>query len=66
MNRRVGGRYASRKATSSGTAADTHVRALLAEALFHAEHADRGIGEGVQHQHVLPRATDAPRPATNA
>jgi DNA-binding transcriptional ArsR family regulator len=39
------------------TAADTHVRALLAEALFHAEHTDRDLGDDSEHQHVLPAAT---------
>jgi DNA-binding transcriptional ArsR family regulator len=38
-------------------AADTHVRALLAEALFHAEHTDRELGDDSEHQHVLPPAT---------
>ena len=33
------------------TAADAHVRALLSEALFHADHAHRGIGEGETHEH---------------
>ena len=33
------------------TAADEHVRALLAEALFHAEHADRGFPHGSEHRH---------------
>lgn len=34
------------------TAADTHVRALLAEALSHAEHADRGnLGAESDHVH---------------
>ena len=41
------------------SAADTHVRAVLAEALFHAEHAERA-GENPQpHTH-----TSAPTPAT--
>ena len=43
------------------TAADEHVRALLAEALFHAEHADRGFPDGSEHRHqsvpVQPSAT---------
>ncbi|WP_433041310.1 ArsR/SmtB family transcription factor [Dactylosporangium sp. CS-033363] len=39
------------------SAADAHVRALLAEALFHADHADRDLpdhagGDHVPHQHV--------------
>jgi DNA-binding transcriptional ArsR family regulator len=33
------------------TAADAHVRALLSEALFHADHAQRGIGEDETHKH---------------
>lgn len=33
------------------TAADAHVRALLSEALFHADHAQRGIGEDETHEH---------------
>lgn len=32
-------------------AADEHVRALLAEALFHAEHTDRGLPENTEHRH---------------
>jgi len=32
-------------------AADEHVRALLDEALHHADHFDREIGEGEQHTH---------------
>jgi hypothetical protein len=38
-------------ATTVYTAADEHVRALLAEALFHAEHADRGLPEHTEHRH---------------
>jgi DNA-binding transcriptional ArsR family regulator len=34
-------------------AADTHVRALLAEALFHADHTDRGIDDDSRHDHPL-------------
>ena len=34
------------------TAADTHVQSLLAEALFHADHADRNLDEGVDHHHA--------------
>ena len=43
------------------TAADEHVRALLAEALFHAEHADRQLPADTAHQHqaVLNAPTDA-------
>src|SRR5215212_9237120 len=33
------------------TAADEHVRALLAEALFHAEHADQQLPADSEHQH---------------
>jgi DNA-binding transcriptional ArsR family regulator len=36
------------------TAADSHVQALLTQALFHADHADRELGEGA-HEH-RPRA----------
>lgn len=38
------------------TAADTHVQALLAEALFHADHTDRTLGEDVDHQHRMVNA----------
>ncbi len=34
------------------TAADAHVQALLAEALFHADHTDRGLGSDA-HEHNL-------------
>ncbi len=37
-------------------AADTHVRALLAEALFHADHTDRELGDDPEHEHALPAA----------
>ena len=37
------------------TAADTHVHALLAEALFHAEHTDSNLGSEVDHQHRMAR-----------
>lgn len=33
------------------SAADEHVRALLAEALFHAEHTDRQLPDGSEHRH---------------
>jgi len=33
------------------TAADEHVRALLAEALFHAEHTDRHLADDAEHRH---------------
>src|SRR5690349_10564160 len=36
------------------TAADEHVRALLAEALFHAEHADRNLPDESEHRHQAP------------
>jgi DNA-binding transcriptional ArsR family regulator len=43
------------------TAADEHVRALLAEALFHAEHADQHLPDGVEHRHAPARfATRSP------
>lgn len=38
------------------TAADTHVHALLAEALFHADHTDRDLGTETDHEHRLPAA----------
>jgi DNA-binding transcriptional ArsR family regulator len=34
------------------TAADAHVWALLSEALFHADHAHRGIGAEEAHEHA--------------
>lgn len=37
-------------------AADSHVRALLAEALFHADHADRGLGDDAQHTHEVEQS----------
>jgi len=40
-------------------AADAHVQALLAEALFHADHTGRDIGDERGHEHTLPSA--APR-----
>lgn len=39
------------------TAADAHVRALLSEGLFHADHAHRGIGEGEVHEHPVVRTS---------
>lgn len=36
------------------TAADTHVRALLAEALFHADHTVRDLGAETDHRHAIP------------
>jgi DNA-binding transcriptional ArsR family regulator len=44
------------------TAADTHVHALLAEALFHADHTDRDLGAETDHQHRLPTARQASEP----
>jgi DNA-binding transcriptional ArsR family regulator len=41
------------------TAADTHVRALLSEALFHAEHAEQDLDDDQEHQHLLPAAGTA-------
>jgi DNA-binding transcriptional ArsR family regulator len=41
------------------TAADTHVRALLAEALSHADHADADLGPEGDHEHHVPRITSA-------
>jgi DNA-binding transcriptional ArsR family regulator len=35
------------------TAADDHVRALLSEALFHADHTERGIADDDAHQHPV-------------
>jgi DNA-binding transcriptional ArsR family regulator len=43
------------------TAADEHVRALLAEALFHAEHADAQLPDDVEHRH-----RPAPRPSPSS
>jgi DNA-binding transcriptional ArsR family regulator len=50
------------------TAADEHVRALLAEALFHADHTDRGLPDHTEHRHQAApaqpsRALRTPRPA---
>jgi len=39
------------------SAADEHVRRLLAQALHHADHVDRDIPDGHAHPH-LPRARD--------
>jgi DNA-binding transcriptional ArsR family regulator len=41
------------------TAADAHVRALLSEALFHAEHADQDLDDDPEHRHQLPPASAA-------
>ncbi|MFC8503959.1 ArsR/SmtB family transcription factor [Pedococcus sp. NPDC057267] len=38
------------------TAANTHVRALLSEALSHADHADGELGPEDQHSHATTRA----------
>lgn len=43
------------------TAADTHVHALLAEALFHADHTDQDLGAETDHQHRMPAPQRAPR-----
>ena len=43
------------------TAADTHVHALLAEALFHADHTDRELGAETDHQHAMPAAARTPQ-----
>lgn len=53
------------------TAGNTHVHALLTEALSHADHTDRALGVGYDHDHHLaagkpaasekPLATDAVR-----
>jgi DNA-binding transcriptional ArsR family regulator len=45
------------------TAANTHVAALLTEALFHAEHTDADLGSEAEHQHVLPGVAGAARSA---
>lgn len=42
------------------TAGSNHVRALLDEALFQADHTDRGLDSDAPHNH------DAPHPATSA
>lgn len=42
------------------TAADTHVHALLAEALFHADHTDSALGAEADHEHRIPRARRDP------
>ena len=44
------------------TAANTHVHALLAEALSHAEHADSDLGSEGSHRHALSAAAP-PEPA---
>jgi DNA-binding transcriptional ArsR family regulator len=45
------------------SAADSHVRALLAEALFHAEHTDRDLPD---HPGTEPAHTHIPAPAVRA
>jgi hypothetical protein len=35
------------------------VHALLAEALFHADHADRGVDDSTSHQHQIGTAAGA-------
>ncbi|GAB3069402.1 ArsR/SmtB family transcription factor [Pedococcus soli] len=42
------------------TAANTHVHALLAEALSHAEHADSDLGSEGTHRHTLGAAPTSP------
>lgn len=42
------------------TAADNHVYALLAEALFHADHTERELGPEPDHEHQLPKAHPTP------
>jgi DNA-binding transcriptional ArsR family regulator len=37
-------------------AADEHLPALLAEALFHAEHTDRQLPDESEHRHAAPTA----------
>lgn len=37
------------------TAGNDHVRALLSEALFHADHTDRGLDNDAPHSHVTGR-----------
>jgi hypothetical protein len=37
-------------------AGSSHVRALLEEALFHADHADRGLDSEVPHSHGTGRS----------
>jgi len=41
------------------TAADTHVQALLAEALFHADHTERDLDDDVDHRHPIPKTAPA-------
>jgi len=41
------------------SAADEHVHALLAEALFHAEHAEGGVGDDPGHRHEQGRTVTA-------
>lgn len=38
------------------TAADAHVRALLSEALFHADHTHQGIAGDEEHTHLMSPA----------
>src|SRR6478672_13808439 len=42
------------------TTANTHVHALLAEALSHAEHADSDLGSEGTHRHTLGAAPTSP------
>ena len=49
------------------TAADEHVRALLAEALFHAEHTDQDLPDHSEHRHQPAPATPSrARPSTSS
>jgi DNA-binding transcriptional ArsR family regulator len=45
------------------SAADDHVRGLLAQALHHADHVDRGIPEGHTGDHAQPHRPRAQRTA---
>lgn len=40
-------------------AANSHVRTLLAEALFHADHAERDLGDDTPHSHASSTPTSA-------
>jgi len=41
-------------------AGSNHVRALLDEALFHADHTERGLDSDAPHNHAAPRPTKDP------
>ena len=45
------------------TAANTHVHAVLAEALSHAEHADSDLGSEGMHRHALGAGATSPADA---